>query len=411
MMRKPHSLFTRFTLIIIVPILLLCTIAIYIFHQRHLDNISRTMQNILVDEVFIALKAINADDYETPQLLNFTIAVKSMLLPKTSPKYKTLVRKLEGKLQHKVSVIAEERERILHIWIEDNNQVIQISCPLKRLESNTAMLFIAWLIGSSVIVILIAMVFMRNQLQAIHDLLMYADKLGKGQEVGKLKVAGAQEVRRLSHSFIKMKNRIARQVQYRSDLLTHISHDLRTPLTRINLAAEMLKDDYTKHLIANEVNEMNYLITNYLQFAQEEGVEKSIQFSFEQLLQELQGMFPSVEFTFPDATLVVNLRYRAIYRAIRNILENANKYKNHRVLCKVCYHSDTLEILVEDDGIGIPKKMHSKVFKPFEKLGSDKDGFGLGMAIAKSIIYSHGGRIKLGTSSIGGLLVVIHLPL
>lgn len=409
---KPKGLFVRFTMMIVLPIMLLITTSTYIFYQRHWDNISSKMKSILVNEVFIVVKAYSAKDFETPTRLGFFIKkTETPFNKKTRSRYSELANEISTTLGRPVSIkVRDDKDMLITIAYDHYN--LEITSSLKRIESSTTALFITWLVGAALIVVLISMVFMKKQVEAIIELSEFADRLGKGQEVGIIRVYGASEIRKLARAFIKMKGRIERQIKYRTELLAHISHDLRTPLTRIKLNLALNNETPQANEINEELIYMENVIESYLNFAKEEGTETIQTFNFYDLLLDIKNRYhDKVVFAEPKRKkIIVSLRYHAVHRALVNVIDNALKHAKSMVTFATTFDHGIITINIDDDGKGIPKKFYKSVFEPFHKIDNSKDGFGLGLAIVKNIIYGHGGKIELDKSRLGGLNFKIKIP-
>ena len=331
----------------------------------------------------------------------------------TNQELKLFIQKLRDEIKLPAEAIYLNDRSDVRVLIQKNHDIFQIDFSRKRIQSPTTLIFIGWVIGTATLLIIIALIFMKNQVRSIVELSEVGAKLGKGQEINRFTLSGAEEIRTLGKAFIRMKQRIERQINYRVEMLAHISHDLRTPLTRLKLHISLLHNYEATKEMQKDVQEMENLIVGYLNFAKEEGNEIASEFDICKELKELVIDYnnPKIRTRFQVNSLVVNMKKAAIKRSVKNLLNNALKHCNKHVKITVNKQGKNLYITVDDDGPGIPKDKHKLVFKPFYKINMGSEGFGLGLAIVKNIIYIHGGKLRLENSPLGGLRVVARLPL
>jgi two-component system osmolarity sensor histidine kinase EnvZ len=277
-----------------------------------------------------------------------------------------------------------------------------------------------WMTGTAIVLLAVAILFLKNQIRAIQRLAIAADKFGKGQDLKNFRPHGATEVRRAGAALIQMKERIARQVAQRTEMLAGISHDLRTPLTRMKLQLELLKKkELPKEAferLNNDIHEMEMMVESYLLFAKGEGTEKPVQVQWSAMIEkwvqgyDLHGR--NIELVL-DGEGYISLRYDAFKRAFTNIVNNALRYGKTVRISSRC-GAEYVETIIEDDGPGIPAEKREEAFRPFVRLDAgrnlDSGGNGLGLAIARDIVLGHGGEIILEDSSLGGLKVMMRLP-
>jgi len=288
--------------------------------------------------------------------------------------------------------------------------------------STNTHVWVLWMIGTSVIFLSIAILFLRNQIRPIERLADAAEAFGKGRDVPDFRPAGANEVRRAALAFIDMRERISRFVQQRTDMLAGVSHDLRTPLTRMKLELAMMKENSSIVALKGDLEEMEHMLEEYLAFARGQAGEGASDTDISQLLREVVGNAQrkadgkqpgkTVEADVPD-TLVIPVRPNALKRCVVNLVENAVRHGSHvRVALRQGDHA--IEIVVDDDGPGIPPERREEAFRPFHRLDSGRSlatgGAGLGLAIALDIARGHGGDIILDDSPLGGLRGVIRVP-
>ncbi|MDJ1257039.1 MAG: ATP-binding protein [Candidatus Midichloria sp.] len=254
---------------------------------------------------------------------------------------------------------------------------------------------------------------MRNQVRSILNLTEAANKFGSGQKVVEFRPTGAHEIRTAGFALIKMKKRLERNIQNRSEVLTHISHDLRTPITRMKLKLAMCQDTNLSTSLEINLKEMEELLSRYLKFAKGEGNEESQLADINEIILERIHSFhdPRISYTNKETNCKINIKINAIKRVIDNVINNACKFGKNKVVIELRCSEDLVIITIEDDGPGIELELHKKVFEPFFRMNENKEGFGLGLAIVKTIVQAHGGFINLSRStSCGGLKIQISLP-
>jgi two-component system osmolarity sensor histidine kinase EnvZ len=420
----PKDLFSRFLLIILIPIFLLLVISAYIFYERHWENVSNRMQESLINEIMLLVEI----EKKSPSLfasasssLNFESEVipggevSELIknhLPITDSELELYNQSLAMKLgKRTLSYYLAHNSRI-KTYIELDNKVVAFSFSNKKIHSPTTMVFILWMVGTAVLLVTISITFMKNQVRAIANLAIAAERLGKGQEIGNFRPSGASEVKIAGKAFLRMKDRIERQITYRTELLAHISHDLRTPLTRLKLQIALLKEKNPAAGMEADIAEMEKLIEGYLTFAKEEGNEVASKFNIIAGILEVAQKFNDnrIKLNLPKAPYIVTLKREALNRVISNLVSNAIKYCKKQVEISFYKTATHFYITVDDDGKGIPEDKFNAVFDPFIKLDSKSDGFGLGLAIVKNIVYSHGGKVMLYKSALGGLKVSVRFP-
>jgi two-component system, OmpR family, osmolarity sensor histidine kinase EnvZ len=315
---------------------------------------------------------------------------------------------------YRIDTVSEPRD--IRIQVQLPEGVLTANVPRKRLSTSTTYIFVLWMIGSSLVLLLVATIFLRNQVKSLRRLAAAAEGFGKGRPVSFSKIEGALEVRQAAAAFIRMRARIERQIRQRTEMLAGVSHDLRTPLTRMKLALELLGADPSAVGLKSDVAEMERLITLYLEFARGEGTETPVETDIAQLIEEVaastqrDGRTATVK---QPPRLVVPVRPNALRRCLNNLVANAGRYGGHVWVSSVPVE-DGVDILIDDDGPGIPPEERDRVFQPFVRLDSSRNpatgGIGLGLTIARGVARSHGGEVQLEDSPHGGLRARVHLP-
>jgi two-component system osmolarity sensor histidine kinase EnvZ len=314
--------------------------------------------------------------------------------------------------------LVDVKESWIQVQVQLEKGALIITAPEKRLFSSSGYIFLLWMIGISTVLMLVAVLFMRNQIRPIKRLAIAADRFGKGREVPFFKLEGAREVRQAARAFLGMRERINRQIQQRTAMLAGVSHDLRTPLTRMKLQAEMMAESDDVKALRSDINDMERMIDGYLQFARGEGDEVMERVDMMEILRRIEsnyvrnGLDISIESKMQNFEIF--LRPIAFERCMTNVISNAQKYAT-KVNVKVKSDDDFVYILVDDDGIGIDEDHYEDVFKPFFREDKSRNtktgGVGLGLPIAKDIVLAHGGDITLDRSPQKGLRVIISLPI
>ena len=330
---------------------------------------------------------------------------------------KMFVRSLKKSVQRPFKIDNKSLDNHLIVSIQLQEGVFEVILNRKRLFSSTTYIFVLWMVGTSMILFGVATIFMRNQVKPIRRLAAAADELGKGRDAPNLKPEGAREIRQASAAFIAMRDRIQRQITQRTDMLAGVSHDLRTPLTRMKLQLEMVKDSSDTAALKDDVAEMEHMVEGYLAFARGEGFETPKPTNIAHILGDVvvsaKRRGAAVDF-HTEGQFVVRIGQNAFKRCINNLLDNADRHATH-VSIRTGKRGDAIEITVDDDGPGIPKHLRDEVFKPFFRLDESRNpetgGVGLGLTIARDIIRGHGGDIILSDSPSGGLRARLTLPI
>ena len=429
---SPKSLLTRFILIILIPMVLLQVVASMVFYDNHWRSISRRLANDIAGEVQTVIYMLEKypDSYQTEDVLTYfdnSLQLKIYFQPEAqivfdklnienSGLVKQLWRAL-SKLEYPFFIKEEAPKDYVVVYIQLPKGILEVVIPEKRVFSSTTYAFLVWMVGASILLFWIAFLFMKNQIRSVYRLADAAEKFGTGRTVEMFKPEGAAEVRQAGQAFLLMKNRIQKYLSERTSMLSGVSHDLRTPLTRMKLQLSMMPDDESTRDLLSDIDEMEKMLEGYLAFARGEGKEPSQVMEVSELLieviEKLRRNGHDIDLHI-EQTQKISLRPHDFSRAITNILTNAHRYAKHAaVVMGVQNHS--LDIIVDDDGPGIPKAKRDDVFKAFYRLDDSRNsrtgGVGLGLTITRDIVLSHGGDISLEKSPMGGLRVHLKFPL
>ena len=424
----PRSLLGRSLLIILLPLILLQAVAFTVFYGSYIDITSRRLSSAIAGEVAQSIELMhrfpgteNRDwilysalhRLEVP--MQFTPGAKldgPAWVNQIGPMDDDLAAALAEKVQRPYTMDWSSDPRNVHIAVQLPDGVLQVQAPRKRLYSSTFYLFVLWLAGSAVLLFTIAALFMRNQVRAIRRLAAAAEAFGMGRDRDLIKLEGATEVRQAAAAFNRMQTRIVRFLQQRTEMLAGVSHDLRTPLTRLRLALAMLPSAAKQDVadMTGDVAEMERMIGGYLSFARGEGMEQARPVDLSAILADVAaGARRAGAEVLLDAPadLTVLLRPDALRRVMTNLVDNAGRHAG-RIALSARPTERNVDVFVDDDGPGIAPDRRESVFRPFETGGG---GTGLGLTIARDIVRAHGGDIALEQSPMGGLRARIRLPL
>ena len=423
----PKRLFYRSLLIVAVPIIGLQLIISIVFFDSLWIKTNKGMTRALVGEIRTFINAYENEEYDKEFLilifrehLDFNVKFESIkILPskdkerKFSPIDRTLRRELKAKFTN-YWFDTTSYKNLIDLRIKYEDGYFQFYVPKERVTSSSARIFALWITMPAFLLIAISIIFLKNQTRPIISLAKASEKFGRGEEVGEFRPSGALEIRQAGYEFDKMRKRITRHLNQRSEMLSGISHDLRTPLTRIKLQLAFIKDKEISNKLSNDVSEMEKMLNEYLQFASSSSEEKTETFDISELLESTVIRYEKKEITtdIPERVFLDG-RKSLIGRCFNNLIDNSIKYSNN-ILISLKKSANSIIIIIDDDGPGIPKNERENVFKPFYKIDKSrsdtKSSVGLGLSIASDIIRSHGGNISLETSPANGLRTKIFLP-
>ena len=426
----PTGLFYRSLIIVAAPTIILQIIITVVFFDSIWIKANKGLTRSLVGELKTLSDIYTGDDpkqieYLTDQFkfnFDFVINIKDEELPsvskerKFSPMDRSLRRELKsvfGSTNYWFNTI--KYEDVVEIRIKSNDRIIQVLFPRERIAPSSVRLFIFWIIFPSILLISIAIIFLKNQTRPIVNLAKAAEKFGKGDFVSGIRPSGASEIRKAAYEFDRMAKRIDKHLKQRSEMLSGISHDLRTPLTRLKLQLAMLNQKELSSKMSKDIDEMEAMLNSYLQFAKSQVQEESVATNINKIFNEIasERNTESLYLDFQAETVLV-ARRNALKRCFNNIIGNGLNYAKN-VYVSTSKSANNLNILISDDGPGIPLNQYKNVFKPFFRLDQSRNlnhsGVGLGMSISEDIVRSHGGNIELSESKYKGLQVKISLPL
>ncbi|HEY1721727.1 MAG TPA: ATP-binding protein [Magnetospirillaceae bacterium] len=436
----PRGLLGRSLMILVTPLIVLQLVSAFVFFGTHWDLVTKRLAQALAEDIASVIDMMNTFPGEENRNVIFQIAHNSMSLDITlidgaqlretgmvgaAPQVQNfllsyslesnLTDSLTGALRRPFFVDAKTSDKIVEIQVQLKEGVLNIRASRKRLYSPTTTIFVLWTVGTSLLLFGIATIFMRNQVRAVKRLAAAADSFGKGHDVPNFRPEGATEVRQAAIAFWVMRERINRQIAQRTDMLAGVSHDLRTPLTRMKLQLAMMSGEGVSDL-GIDVADMERMVEGYLSFARGEGGEAAESTELGPILEDVVTKLRReghVVDLHCEETLTLPLRPHAIERCLMNLVGNAARYGKH-VSVRAGRRKDAVEILIDDDGPGIPADRREHVFKAFVRLEGSRNpktgGVGLGLTIARDIVRAHGGDVYLEDSPFGGLRVRLRLP-
>jgi len=428
----PKGLYARALLIIIVPMVILQSVVAFVFMERHWNTVTRHLSAAVVQDIAALIEVYKAypQDKDRTQLRRIAqerlglvvdfLPVGDMPPPGPKPFFSLLDQTLSVQLSQQIGkpfwIDTVGKSSLVEIRIRLDDTIMRIFARRSAAYASNSEIFIFWMLGTSSILLIVAVLFLRNQIKPILRLADAAESFGKGREQPDFRPRGAREVRRAAQAFFEMKARIERSIEQRTAMLAGVSHDLRTILTRFKLELALIGDSPEVEAMRKDVDEMNGMLEAYLAFARGDSGETAQPTDMEAALEELRS---DAERHGHTATVVfhgdprVTVKPAAFKRCLANLVSNAARYAD---TISITGHRDHryLSVTVDDDGPGIPPDKREEVFKPFLRLddarNQDEGGTGLGLAIARDIARSHGGDIMLGDSPLGGLRATVRIP-
>ena len=436
----PQTLFFRTMLLIFIPLIVVQVVSIVAFFDGSWGRVGKRLSsNLTANMAFdMQLSERSPQNMAEIQKLSQDIFDLSFTYYPNEDKHDVIINArrsnkmvtgfLEDSLKREfpdaiTTIYMEKDSPNLIVFVDTADGLYEFSTPSKNIFSTSIFGFVAWMVGTSMLLFLVAVLFLRIQVRSIADMAQAAEDFGKGIDNKKFKPYGSSEVRKAGIAFIKMKERIQRQISERTQMLAGVSHDLRTPLTRMKLQLAMLPDDkkvqgLDKEEFLQDVSEMEKMLNGYLSFVSGEGGEQASFVDMNEMILSILNKFRNsqalIRYTTNDQVSAIQGREQALKRAVTNVIGNAFNYGS-TVAVTLESNNNKLEIMVDDDGPGIPPDKREDVFKAFYRIEDSRNketgGIGLGLSIAKDVVTSHGGKIELTDSPIGGLRVLISIPL
>ncbi|HML15036.1 MAG TPA: ATP-binding protein [Xanthobacteraceae bacterium] len=428
----PTGLFARSLLIIVTPMVILQSVVAFVFMERHWNTVTRRLSAAVTQDIasLIDIYQILPDSPDHATLRRIAQQRLGLVVdflpgtdlppPGAKPFFSLLDQALSREISQQIAkpfwIDTVGRSALVEIRITLDNNVMRVFAPRSAAYASNSEIFLFWMVGTSLVLLGVAVLFLRNQIRPILTLADAAESFGKGREVPGFRPRGAREVRRAANAFLEMKRRVERTMEQRTTMLAGVSHDLRTVLTRFKLELALIGDSPEVESLKKDVDEMGRMLEAYLAFARGDAGEQSAPTDMAAFLEELKldaerhGHRASVVF---HGHPVVTVRPAAFKRCLANLVSNAARFAR---TISITGHRDHrwLTVTVDDDGPGIPAGMREEVFRPFLRLddarNQDQGGTGLGLAIARDIARSHGGDIMLGDSPLGGLRVTVRVP-
>jgi two-component system osmolarity sensor histidine kinase EnvZ len=427
----PTGLYARALLIIIAPMVILQSVVAFVFMERHWNSVTQKLSSAVVSDIAALIDVYRGypQDAQNVQIRRIAqerlglvvdfLPANDMPPPGPKPFFSLLDQALSvelRKIKRPFWIDTVGKSALVEIRIQLDNAVMRVLAPRSAAYASNSEIFLFWMVGTSLVLLTVAIIFLRNQIRPILRLADAAEAFGKGRDMPNFRPRGAREVRRAAVAFIEMKLRVERAIEQRTTMLAGVSHDLRTILTRFKLELAMLGNAPEIDALKKDVDEMQRMLEAYLAFARGDMGEQASPTDMADFLQELKddaertGHKATVEFSGQP---VVTVKSAAFKRCLANLVTNAARYA-HAIA--ITGHRDHrwLTVTIDDDGPGIPPAQREEVFKPFLRLDNarnqDQGGTGLGLAIARDIARSHGGDIMLGDSPLGGLRATVRVP-
>jgi len=426
----PRRLFYRALLIVAVPIIVLQLIITIVFFDSLWIKTNKGMTRALVGEMKTFITAYDNGKYNNNDLsglfsiyLDLNVEYKNEALfdePLKERWFSPIDRTLRRELKSNFGTgnywfDTTNYKELIHININHHEGYFEFFIPKDRVASSSARMFALWITLPALLMITIAIIFLKNQTRPIVNLAKAAERFGRGENIDEYRPSGALEIRQAGLEFDKMRKRIMRHLNQRSEMLSGISHDLRTPLTRLKLQLSFIKDEELSKKMSLDISEMEKMLNEYLQFTSSSYLEKDETFDISELIESTINKYTNDNISKEIIPRIyMNGRKNLIQRSLNNIIDNSIKYAD-KINVMLSKKNNNILITIDDDGFGIPKNEYQNVFKPFYKLdksrGDSRSSVGLGLSITSDIIKSHGGNIVLEKSPLNGLRVRVFLPL
>jgi two-component system, OmpR family, osmolarity sensor histidine kinase EnvZ len=426
----PKGLYARSLLIIIAPMVILQSVVAFVFMERHWTLVTQNLSAAVVRDIAALIELSRTQDQEQALVKKIAqeklglvvdfLPISDMPPPGPKPFFSLLDQALSRELRRQIGrpfwTDTVGKSSLVEIRIQLDKSIMRVFARRSAAYASNSEIFLLWMVGTSLVLLTVAILFLRNQIKPILRLADAAESFGKGREVPNFRPRGAREVRRAAQAFLEMKQRIERAIEQRTAMLAGVSHDLRTVLTRFKLELALLGDVPEAEMLKKDVDEMGRMVEAYLAFARGDAGENAAPTDMAEFLDELKvdaernGHKASAVFHGPP---IVTVKPAAFKRCLANLVSNAAR---HAPSISITGHRDHrwLTVTVDDDGPGIPAAMREEVFKPFLRLddarNQDEGGTGLGLAIARDIARSHGGEIVLSDSPLGGLRAAVRVP-
>ncbi|HZP18986.1 MAG TPA: ATP-binding protein [Bauldia sp.] len=427
----PKGLFARSLIIIIAPVVLLQALVAFVFMEEHYRTVTARLAEAVVGDIAALVDILETypQDQGSENMLRIArdrmglnVSILDPPLPAAGPKpfFSLLDRTLSGAITRQIGkpfwIDTVGRSNLVEIRIQLDNKVLRVFARRSQTYASNSLIFILWMVATSLVLLAIAIVFLRNQIRPILRLASAVDDFGKGRAVPDFTARGAREVRHATLAFHEMKHRVERQIEQRTTMLAGVSHDLRTVLTRFRLQLALIGDSADVQALQKDVDDMNRMLEGYLAFARGDSEEDSAPTDIEALLREIaaeasiSGHRTDVRFT---GEALVTVRPQGFKRCLANLVLNACRHGDKVTVAGV-HEGGHLTVTVDDDGPGVPQEELEAVFKPFYRLDAarnlDESGTGLGLSVARDIARSHGGDIVLEKSPMGGLRATVTIP-
>ncbi len=434
----PRSLFGRSLLILVTPVVVLQLVLAYVFYERHWDTVTRRLALGFAGDISMVIQSLREVPDEAAQTRVLSLArthfamdvdlrpgemldaAESSGAPGYSILDRMLTQALEERLFRPFVIDTQRADGRVEVRVQVQDGVLHVVTQRKRLDSTTTTIFVLWMVGTSLILLAVAILFLRNQMRPIRALARAADAFGKGHDLGPVKPAGATEIRQAARAFTLMRERMNAQMTQRTEMLAGVSHDLRTPLTRMKLQLEILGAETEVGDLKSDVRDMETMVEGYLDFARGQDAEPPVATDLRGVLESViddakrQGRTISLDLS---GDLRLPLRPNAIKRCLTNLVDNAIRYAvaaGGTITVNARRDPDSVEIVIDDPGPGIPVDKREEAFRPFSRLdvarNPETGGVGLGLTIARDIARGHGGDLTLEDGPLGGLRARIRLP-